>query len=328
MLSDTPVKRISLSMQPDLPKGAGDLPVKKVVSVDKNHDTTSMPESRADRMSLTGHLQAHKYAYILLFILLAFNVQALVDLVHDWSRDDNYSHGFLIIPIALWLFWRKRRDLVFPAAPAPVGVFVLLAGCLGLIVAVAASEFFTTRLSLVLILTGISLYYLGWQNFRKVWFAFFFLLFMIPIPAIIYYSATLPMQLFATKMTVSLLHLLGVPCVRHGNVIQLPNYSLEVAEACSGLRSLVTLMALGALYAYLFVRGTTRSLVLFAATIPIAIVTNIFRIFITGVAAYAISTKLAEDFLHELSGILVFATALILTLILGALLRWRRKPSI
>lgn len=300
---------------------------KKVVSAQGNDDTNRMNRLHFDKGLLVSHLQAHKYVYLLLAVTIAFNLNAFADLIHDWHRDDNYSHGFLIIPIAIWLFWRKRRELTFPAKPSPVGMLVFLAGCFGLIVAIAASEFFTTRLSLVLIATGISLYYLGWQNFRKVWFAFFFLLFMIPIPAIIYHAATLPMQLFATKVTATLLQVLGVPAVRQGNIINLPNYSLEVIEACSGLRSLVSLMALGALYAYLFLSGTIRPIILFLLTIPIAIVTNIFRIFVTAIAAYAISTEFAEDFLHELSGMLVFATALVLTLIAGAILKWRRKPS-
>lgn len=308
-------------------KTSQDESTKKVVSTQRNDDNRRMNRFRFDKGLLVSHLQAHKYAYLLLAVIVLFNLNVFADLIHDWDRDDNYSHGFLIIPVSIWLFWRKRHELEFPAKPSNLGIPVLLAGCFGLIVAFAASEYFTTRFALVLMVTGVALYYLGWQNFRKVWFAFFFLIFMIPIPAIIYHTATLPMQLFATKVTANLLQLLSVPAVRQGNVIHLPEYSLEVIEACSGLRSLVSLMALGALYAYLFVPGTVRPLILFAATIPIAIVTNIFRIFVTAIAAYAISTELAEDFLHEMSGILVFATALVLTLILGAILRWRRKPS-
>ena len=150
---------------------------------------------------------------------------------------------------------------------------------------------------------------------------------MIPIPAVVYYQATLPMQMLATKVTVSLLQFIGVACAQKGNIIELPGYSLEVVEACSGLRSLVTLMALAALYAYLYLDGMVRPLILFFASIPIAIVTNIVRVFVTAIGAYAISPAMAENFLHEISGMLVFVTALICTVILGALLKWRRKPS-
>ncbi|PWB76143.1 exosortase [candidate division GN15 bacterium] len=289
-------------------------------------DTNCMNQTDT-RQRLIQHLTVHRYYYLLLAALTLLSVPVLKNLIADWIRDDNYSHGFFIIPISIYLIYRRRHDLAFPAAPSRAGMAVFIAGCLGLILGIAASEFFTTRLSLVVIITGMSLYYLGRANFRKVWFAFFFLLFMIPIPAVVYNAATFPMQLFATKVTAGLLQLIGVPCVRHGNVIQLPDYALEVLEACSGLRSLVTLMALAALYAYLTLPGTVRPIILFLAAIPVAVVTNIFRIFVTAIAAYAISTSFAEDFLHEISGLLVFVTALVLILILGGILRWRKRPS-
>jgi exosortase len=196
-----------------------------------------------------------------------------------------------------------------------------------LVVGSAAAEFFTVRVSLVVCIVGIGFYYLGWANFKQSWFVFFFLLFMIPIPGIIYYSATMPMQLLSSKAASGLLQLVGIPAIRAGNIINLPDYQLEVAEACSGLRSLVTLLALGALYARFMLTGVWRPILLFVITVPIAICANIFRIFITGVGAYVISPKLAEDFLHEVSGIIVFLVALTLIIILGKLLRWTVKSS-
>jgi len=150
---------------------------------------------------------------------------------------------------------------------------------------------------------------------------------MIPIPATIYYSATLPMQLFASKITNALLHIIGVPSHRNGNIIRLPQYALEVSEACSGLRSLVTLLALSSLFGYLSLEGKIRPLLLFIGAIPIAIIVNIFRLFVTAIGAYTISPKIAEDFLHELSGILVFVLALLLIMFLTRILRWKRNPS-
>lgn len=286
-----------------------------------------MAQLSVDTSAIKANLKAHRYVYLLIAALLLFNLPSLSQLVAGWAADGNYSHGFLIVPISIWLFWRQRQELQFPARTSPGGLILFIVGCFGLILGMAASELFTTRVSLVLILSGIGLHYLGWQNFRKVWFPFFFLLFMIPIPGTIYHSLTLPLQLFATKVSVGMLQMIGVPCYAKGNIIQLPDYQLEVLEACSGLRSLVTLMALGALYGNLSMPGKVRPIIVFLATIPIAIVTNIFRIFVTAIVAYAISTEIAESFLHELSGLLVFGVALILTLILGALLKWRRKPS-
>lgn len=277
--------------------------------------------------AIAVHLDNHKYPYILLLLVILLNIPIWSGLIYDWLHDGNYSHGFLIVPISIYLFYRHKNDLALPAQPSRAGALIFVAGCLGSILATSAGELFTSRLSALIIITGLSLFYLGKDNFKKVWFAFFFLVFMIPIPAVIYNAATLPMQLFATKVTVSILHLIGVPSLRQGNIIYLPQYTLEVTEACSGLRSLATLLALAALYGNLTLPGKVRPLALFAAAIPIAIIANIFRLLITAIGAYAISTKLAEDFLHELSGLLVFLSALIIIVILGAILKWPKKRS-
>lgn len=274
---------------------------------------------------LIAHVKKHLYPYVLLTIVVLFNITVIGDLISDWYHDGNYSHGFLIIPISIYLFYRQSKQFTFPAKPAKAGLALLVVGCVGLIFGIAATEYFTTRFSLVLIVTSVAWYYLGASNFRKTWFAFFFLLFMIPIPAIIYYSATAPMQLFASKVTHALLQVVGVPALRQGNIIILPDYRLEVAEACSGLRSLVTLMALTSLYGYLRLPGKVVPVILFLATFPIAIATNIFRVVTTGLGAYTISTSLAESFLHEISGAMVFISALILVIILGAILQWAKN---
>lgn len=276
--------------------------------------------------ALSNHMRMHRYPYLLLAVILLANIPVFKALIADWLYDDNYSHGFLIIPVAIFLIWRRRKELVFPAKPSGWGILLFGFGCLSLILGVAASELFTTRISILIIITGISLYYFGVDNFKRVWFAFFFLLFMIPVPATIYYSVTLPMQLFASKITNNLLHIIGVPSVRQGNIIFLPEYTLEVVEACSGLRSLVSLMALAGLYAYLTLTGKVKPIILFFSSIPIAIAANIFRLLITAVGAYAISTRLADDFLHEISGLIVFLSALIAMIALGAILKCRKKP--
>lgn len=272
-------------------------------------------------------LKAHYAAAIVVAAILLLNADSIWALIENWWQDDNYSHGFLIVPISLWLLYRKRSELTFPAATSGWGIVLFLAGCTGLIIGSAANEFFVTRFSIVLMISGFSLYYMGLENFRRVWFPFFFLLFMIPVPAVIYYSATLPMQLLSSKITVDLLSLLSVPVARSGNIIHLPNFDLEVAEACSGLRGLVTLLSLTALFGHLHMRGKWLPLILFAAAIPIAIATNIIRVFVTSILAYAISTELAEDFLHQLSGTLVFVVALLLVALCGYVLQWIRDRS-
>ncbi|KAA3636959.1 MAG: exosortase [Calditrichaeota bacterium] len=212
---------------------------------------------------ILAHLKKHKYPYILVVMFSILNIRVITDLVADWIRDDNYSHGFFMIPISAYLFYRKKEELKFPAEKSKIGILLLCGGLLLLVLGTAASEFFATRVGFVTVLTGITLTYVGNENFKKVWFPFFFLLFMIPIPSIIYYAATIPMQLFATKVTYVMLKTIGVPIMRNGNILMLPDYALEVVEACSGLRSLVTLMALGALYAYFRMPGKVLPTILF-----------------------------------------------------------------
>ena len=278
-----------------------------------------------DRKAIKNHLIRHKFPYALLALTSALNFHVWANLVQDWWLDANYSHGFLVLPVSIYLLWRCRNELRWPAEPSRWGVAMVLAGSIGLVLGIAASEFFVTRMSLILQVTGIGLAHFGRANFRRVWFAFFFLLFMVPVPAVIYYQATLPMQLLSTKMTTFLLQVLGVPAIRQGNIIHLPGYSLEVIEACSGLRSLVTLLALGSLYSWHYMSGRVRPLLLTLAMIPIAMTANVFRITVTAIGAYAISKEMAETFLHEISGLLVFMSALVMLIILGAILKWTEK---
>lgn len=258
-------------------------------------------------------------------VLTIFYLPVLIELVKDWYADPNYSHGFLIIPIALFIFIKFHKTITYPEKTNVWGIAALLFGLAILVLGSAAAEFFTVRVSFVICIAGIGLSLLGWTNFKQTWFVFFILLFMIPIPGIIYYSATMPMQLLSSKAAFWLLQLVGIPATRAGNVINLPNYSLEVAEACSGLRSLVTLLALGAIYARFTLTGFWRPVILFIAAVPIAICANIFRIFITGVGAHLISPKIAENFLHEISGIMVFLVALAMIILMGKMLKWTAK---
>jgi exosortase len=176
------------------------------------------------------------------------------------------------------------------------------------------------------VLFGLTLHMAGPRMIREIWFSFFFLLFMIPIPYIIYYSVTFPLQLLGSKIAGSLIAVIGIPHLRQGNIIHLPgDYSLEVAEACSGLRSLVTLLALGALLAYWTQRSKARSLVLFLSTVPIAIAANIFRITVTAIGAYGISRAFAEDYVHEFAGTIVFLFSLACLLVLSSLLNLGRR---
>jgi len=281
-------------------------------------------------MSIAQTVQKPTVLIPAVFILLALlYAPVIIGLAGEWYRDDNYSHGFLIPLISAFLIWRKRatlKELINPSGDIG-GVAIILLGMAMFVLANAAAEYFTLRVSLVVTLFGLVWFLLGRKLVTAIWFEILFLLFMIPLPYVLYYSLTFPMQLFATKVTVRLLNLIGMTAVRQGNMIHLPGYSLEVAEACSGLRSLISLLALGAIYARLTQKGLPRQIILFASTVPIAVAANIFRVFFTAVGAYTVSKELAEDFLHTLSGMMVFVVAFIMLFIFGAILKiGTKKP--
>ena len=263
-----------------------------------------------------------RFIYLIAAILLAVYLPALVDLVSDWATDSNYSHSFLVPIISAYLIWRKRKELAaIEISPSKAGLAIIIAGLILFILGNGASEYFTVRISLVVTIFGLALYFFGGPMIKRTWFELLFLVFMIPIPYVIYFSATFPMQLLASKVTVAVLNLIGMPVVRQGNIIHLPEHSLEVAEACSGMRSLVSLLALGAIYAYLTQKRFSAKAILFLSTIPIAVLGNVFRVFITALIVYTTELNITEEPIHSIMGATVFVIAFIFLLIFGAILR-------
>ncbi|MBD3168162.1 MAG: exosortase [candidate division Zixibacteria bacterium] len=282
--------------------------------------------NEANKLTSSTNISRLDYLPPALFfgLLLLVYLPVLIPMVKDWYHDSNYSHGFLIIPVSLYLIWNKRAELLkTQSSPSPLwGWLFILGGFAILIVGTAGAELFSVRFSFVVVVWGAVLLFWGFNIAKKIWFPIAFMLFMIPIPYTIYYSLTLPMQLFATKVTMFIVKAIGVPATANGNIINLPGYRLEVAEACSGLRSLVSLMALGALYGYITLKKNYNRWILFILTVPIAIAANVFRVTVTVIGAYGISREIAEDFLHELSGMMVFVVSTICIVIIGALLSW------
>lgn len=255
-------------------------------------------------------------------LVLLIYVPVLGDLIERWWNDSNYSHGFLVPLISGFLIWRQRQELATCRQSSHwLGWVIILFGMLVFVVGNAGAEYFTVRVSLVITLFGLVLYLFGMEITRRVWFAIFLLLFMIPIPAIVYFSATFPLQLLASKVAVSAMDILGIPVARQGNIIHLPETSLEVAEACSGLRSMISLLAMGAIYAYLSQRRFWAQVVLFVSTVPMAVAGNISRVFITAMITYAWDIDTTAEPLHSIMGAMVFVVAFVLLLICGAILR-------
>ncbi len=263
-----------------------------------------------------------KYIYLIAALLALVYLPTLIDLIVDWSTDGNYSHGFLVPIISGYLIWRKRKELAgLEKSPDKIGLAVVIFGMILFILGNGASEYFTVRFSLVVIIFGLVLYLFGRRIIRMTWFEIIFLFFMVPIPYVIYFSATFPMQLLASKVTVSILKFVGMAVVRQGNIIHLPNHSLEVAEACSGMRSLISLLALGAIYAYLTQKRLSAKVILFLSTIPIAVAGNIFRVLLTSIIVYTSDINVTEGATHFVMGASVFIIAFILLFIFGAVLR-------
>jgi exosortase A len=253
---------------------------------------------------------------VLVGVLVAY-LPVLRKLVYDWGHDDNYSHGFLIVPIALYLIWERREQLA-AARPAPsiVGLLIAIASLLVLVAGELGSELFLMRVSLIGVLVGTVLFVYGWEHLRVAWFPLAFLLLMIPIPAIIFNQIAFPLQLVASRFGETVLQLWNIPVLREGNVITLPNTQLQVAEACSGIRSLISLLTLGIVYGYftdsrLSVRGAIA-----LGAIPVAILANGLRVAGTGIAAYYYGQEAAEGFFHEFSGWVVFVVSLVMMFML------------
>jgi exosortase len=184
------------------------------------------------------------------------------------------------------------------------------------------------RVSLVVLLAGLVLYRSGWRYLKGMAFPIVFLLFMIPWPAIILNALTLPLQLLAARLSTSSLQLMNLPVYREGNVIFLPHATLEVVEACSGIRSLVSLLALAVVFAYMTQRHVWKIAVLVVSATPIAIIANAFRIWGTGVLAHVYGPQAAEGFYHTFAGWLVFVIAFVLLTVEGAVMsRFGKKHT-
>lgn len=236
--------------------------------------------------------------------------EVLTRLVRDWTNDGNYSHGFLIVPLAAYFVWERRaRIAATVAAPSVWGLAVVGVSLGVLLVGLLGAELFLTRVSLLGVLAGGVLFVLGWAHLRVLAFPLAFLLLMIPIPAILFNQIALPLQLLASRVGETTLHAFNVPVLREGNVIILAHTTLEVAEACSGIRSLISLLTLGIIYGYFSDPRAGVRVALALATIPIAIVTNGARVAGTGLAAHYYGPKAAEGFFHDFSGWALFVVA-------------------
>jgi exosortase len=263
-----------------------------------------------------------KWLLGLLALLAGLYWKIVPDMVMDWYRDDNYSHGFLVPVITGYFLWQRWPELKSKLVkPDNLGLLVIILAALQLLVAWLGTEYFTMRSSLVVMIAGMVLYFFGRDIFRGMALPILFLLFMVPIPYIIYDMVAFPLKLFITKASVGSLQAAGISVLREGNIIHFPATTLEVADACSGIRSLMSLLALSVAYAFLLPLTIWQRCLLVFSTVPIAIATNAFRVIVTGVLAQYWGARVAQGFFHEFAGLAVFALAMVLVVGLGALLK-------
>lgn len=270
--------------------------------------------------------QLTKYQIVLfaiLFLAIAGIYAGIFQKLYlDWMNDPNYSHGLLVPFISGYFVWQQRQKLgKLEIKPANSGFLLILFALLVLFAGVAAQEYFSKRSSFVFLLAGIVLFQFGWQWLRSLALPIGFLFFMIPLPYIVYDAMAFPLKLFVAKFSVMTLKLMGVVVWREGNIIMFPQTVLEVADACSGLRSLMSLLALGVALAVFSQEKMSRRVLLVLLTIPIAILTNMIRVIGTGFLAQYYGAAAAEGFFHEFAGMGVFVLAMVLLFVCSGVLR-------
>jgi exosortase len=250
----------------------------------------------------------------------------LAGMARQWWEDPNFSHGFFVPLFSCLVLWQNRSRLArIPPAASLWGVPILIAALGALVVGITGQELFLSRASLLPVIAGLVIFFFGWAAFRAVLFPWAVLILMIPVPSHLFSQITAPLQMLASRLAAAILPLAGVPVLREGNIINLPAMPLEVAQACSGIRSLLSLTTLAVFYGYLNETRAWVRLVLAAAAIPIAVLTNSLRIVGTGLAVQYWDPNKAEGFFHLFSGWLVFVVSLAILFLLHWFLQPKRR---
>lgn len=271
--------------------------------------TTGVTETRLFSLPPGAPRIAAGVTALLFGILFARPAQLLAD---AWWNDPNSGHGLLLAPLSIWLAYKAGRAP--KAAPQlALGLSMLLLAVVARYAADLAAELFVMRCSMLLAAGGIVVCYAGFRQLLHWWLPFTLLALSIPIPEVILNSIALPLQFNASKIGAALLRMRDIPIRLSGNVILMPGQQLFVAEACSGLRSLTALISLGVLLGALFLRSWPLRLVLIALTIPVAILINGVRIFVTGFLVFFVSPEMGQGFMHTSEGMLMFGGAFLIT---------------
>jgi exosortase len=262
------------------------------------------------------------YAKVLVlgFLVLLCYAPALKSLVREWMTNEDMGHGFFVPLVVGYIVWQQRQEIeALPAQTDWRGLILVLLGGVQCILATLGVELFLSRSAVIVTLAGIIWTVGGSIWFKKLAFPLFLLCFMVPLPAVIFNSLTFPLQVLASQLAAAALSVLQIPVLREGNILQLPSGPLSVVEACSGIRSLLSLTFLSLVYGYFFEKNQRLRVVLFFSTIPIAIIANGGRVTITGVLS-EINPEFAKGFFHESTGWVIFMLALAILLLFHRIL--------
>ena len=268
-----------------------------------------------------SHWQPYWQGGILILLTAWLYSPLLLRLAQQWWQDPNYTHGFFVPVFSLFLIWENRARLAaLQMKPSWWGLVILTFALMALVLGTISSGFFLSRVSLLLLICGMVVFLAGWKHLAAISFPLAFLILMIPSSTLVD-QITFPLQILASKTATFVLTGVGVPAVREGNIILLPTARLEVAEACSGIRSLFSLITLTVIYGYLAETRTGVRVLLALIAVPVSILANASRIAVTGLVVEYWGVEGAQGALHLLSGWLVFASSLLLIFALHRLLQ-------
>jgi exosortase len=255
-------------------------------------------------------------------LLVAVYFPILTRLVDQWMNDDDVSHGFFVPVVAAYIAWTRRDELMkLSWKPNWWGLGLMIWSGIQAYLGLMGAELFLQRTAFIEAIVGLLLVMGGTELIRTLLFPLLLLPFMVPIPTVIYNQITFPLQLFASRVAEVTLDLIGIPVLRDGNILELASQKLSVAEACSGIRSLLMLTFLSLVYGYFFDKRNWVRWTLFLCTIPIAIISNAGRVTITGILS-EIDTKLATGIFHETEGFVIFGIAVVMLGLTHVMLNW------
>lgn len=281
--------------------------------------TYVLPSQRKNLLTAAILLSAHSAVYLPVWSKL----------ISTWDNKPQSSHGYLILPICIWLCWNRRKNLTeLRPQPSYGGIFVTAVGMLCYIGGIASEVETLANFSFMISLGGIIIAIFGLDYLKAYIFSFFFLLFMFPIPDILYLKLTAPLKLVASSLSFSILQSLGFAVLRDGNVLQLPNFHMEVVEACSGMQSLISFFMLSVLVAYFFKGAIWKKTLIILSALPISILNNVVRITATGILGELYGEGAVHGSYHTMLGVLSFAFGMILLFIVNMIFSIRSRNDL